>query len=246
MEAEVENKNMNTEKLKEIVAFRAVDELVTSGMKLGIGTGSTALLAAARIGERYENGELKDLLVVPASFETRMECQKYGLNIHSLNDRVIDGELDLTIDGADEVDTRKNLIKGGGGGLLLEKIVGYVSRDYCIIVDQGKLVPHLCSNRGIPVEVIPEAMRSVSKHLEGLGGGVTLRMARMKAGPVITEKGNIILDTLFPAEILKDPVAMERELNSIPGVVENGLFTREVNFLYVAYRDGSVKKNPVL
>ncbi len=233
----------DTDTLKQRVAEAAVNDLIHDGMKIGLGTGSTALKAAAIIGNRMKRGEIKNLLIVPGSFETRITLQKYGIILYSLNDPVIDGELDITIDGADEVDPIGNLIKGGGGGLLLEKIIGYASREYCIIVDYTKMVNRLGEKRAIPVEVIPDAYLSVTKVLIKLVGKPEMRMAKMKAGPVITERGNIILDTQIDnIEILKDIKGLEARINSIPGVVENGLFSRKLNYLYVAKEDGSVKK----
>ncbi len=234
---------MDTNQLKKLVAERAVEQLIKDGMKVGIGTGSTALKAAEFIGKELQSGKIKNLLIVPGSFETRLELQKYGITLYSLNDPVINGELDITIDGADEVDPNGNLIKGGGGGLLLEKIIGYASREYCIVVDHSKLVTQLGKTRPLPIEIIPEAYLSIKRILDNLIGQSQIRMAKMKAGPVITERGNIILDVTIEREgALSDLPDLEREINAIPGVVENGLFTRRVNHLYIARTEGIIEK----
>ncbi len=238
-----ERTKLDTNILKEKVAEAAIRDLVRNGMKIGLGTGSTALKATTIIGNKIRAGELKEVLIVPGSFETRVELQKYGVVLYSLNDPAINGELDLTIDGADEVDPMGNLIKGGGGGLLLEKIIGYASKEYCIIVDYSKIVNRLGEKRAIPVEVVPDAYISVEKILTKLVGKPEMRMAKMKAGPVITERGNIILDTKVEnPEVLENIRELEIRINSIPGVVENGIFSRKLDHLYIAKEDGKVEK----
>ena len=214
---------MDQKEIKEKVAAAAVDALVKSGMKLGLGTGSTAIPAVRRIGALLAEGRLQNILAVATSFQTTIECENLGIPLFTLNSREIGGELDLAIDGADEVDPQNRCIKGGGGALLLEKIIAYASSSYAIIVDESKIVENLALKFPLPVEVIPEARVSVSRSLGKLGAEVQLREALRKAGPVITDHGNLLLDIRFREAV--DPRALEAELNRIPGVVENGFFT---------------------
>jgi len=230
---------MEVSELKKLVGIKAADDLVVSGLKLGLGTGSTAIEVVRRIGERFNSGELKDIAVVATSFDTKLECQKYGLNVYMLNDSIINGKLDLTIDGADEVDTNWNLIKGGGGALLVEKVVGYVSSRYCIVVDESKVVTELGEKMPVPLEVIPEALITVEHALINLGGEPRVRMSKMKAGPVNTERGNIIVDFYLKKF---NPHEMEKELNEIPGIVENGIFSHGITDLYTVYSNGRIEK----
>jgi len=214
---------MEQNAIKEQVARAAVDALVKDGMKLGLGTGSTAIPAVRYIGALLKEGKLKNIRAVPTSFQTSIECEKWNIPLFSMNSKEIDGKLDLAIDGADEVDPENRLIKGGGGAHLLEKIIAYASASYAVVVDESKLVEYLCQKFPIPLEVIPEARIPVTQALARLGAEVTLREALRKAGPVITEHGNLLLDIRFGKAV--DPEFMEFEINRIPGVVENGLFT---------------------
>ncbi|TCW62132.1 ribose-5-phosphate isomerase RpiA [Treponema sp. J25] len=233
---------MEQQRLKELVGQTAVDQLVRSGMKVGLGTGSTAMPAVRRIGELLQKGVLKDIKAVSTSFQTTVACEELGIPLYTLNSREIGGELDLTIDGADEVDPDNNLIKGGGGALLLEKIVAYASKNYAIVVDESKLVEHLGLAFPVPVEVIPEARETVRRALEKLGARVTLRQAVRKAGPVVTDKGNLLLDILFSQPV--DARLLEAEINQIPGVVENGFFTRKRPQVFIARSTGIVEVRP--
>jgi ribose 5-phosphate isomerase A len=209
--------------MKEAAGKTAVDEMVKSGMKLGLGTGSTAIYAVRRVGELLAQEKLRDISAFATSFQTEIECEKLGIPVYSLNSRELSSGLDLTIDGADEVDKNNFLIKGGGGAMLIEKLAAYSSGYFVIAVDQTKLTDSLGTGFPVPVEVIPEARVQVTRTLEKLEASVMIREAVHKAGPVITEHGNIILDIRFSYPV--DPSAMETELNKIPGVVENGFFT---------------------
>ncbi len=230
---------MDQKEIKVLVGKTAVERLVQNGMKLGLGTGSTAIPAVVHIGKLIQEGKLSGIKAVSTSFQTTIECEKWGIPLYTLNSKEIDGELDLTIDGADEVDSRKRCIKGGGGALLLEKIIAYASKSYAIVIDESKLVEHLALKFPLPVEVIPAARVTVTKTLVSMGAEVTLREAVRKAGPVITDNGNIILDILFKEPV--DPSFLETELNRIPGVVENGFFTRLPPAVFVGHSDGSVE-----
>jgi ribose 5-phosphate isomerase A len=235
----MEQKTDEAVKMKEAAGRAAADALVKSGMKLGLGTGSTAIHAVRRVGELLSRGTVKDIAAFVTSFQTEIECEKLGIPIYPLNSRELSGGLDLTIDGADEVDSRHCLIKGGGGALLVEKLAAYASAAYAITVDESKLAEHLGTGFPVPVEVIPEARVQAGRALEKLGATVYLRVALRKAGPVITEHGNIILDIRFDSPV--DPFAMENEINHIPGVVENGFFTRQRPAVYIARASGTVE-----
>ena len=208
--------------IKEMASRAAVQALVKSGMKLGLGTGSTAILAVRHIGALLAEGRLEGIRAVPTSFQTAMECERLAIPVFSLNSREIGGDLDLTIDGADEVDPQSRLVKGGGGALLLEKIAAYASAAYAIVVDESKIAASLGIGFPVPVEFVPEARVPVMRALQQIGAEAVLREAVRKAGPVITDCGNMLFDIRFKSP--PDPAAMEAELNRIPGVVENGFF----------------------
>jgi len=230
----------NIKLMKAAAAKTAVDEMVKSGMKLGLGTGSTAIHAVRRVGELLSQGELRDIRAFATSFQTEIECEKLRIPFFSLNSRELSAGLDLTIDGADEVDPQNRLIKGGGGAHLIEKLAAYASAEYAIIVDESKLTERMGGGFPVPVEVVPEARAQVTKALEKLGANVIIREAVRKAGPVITEHGNLILDIRFNSPI--DPQLMETEINIIPGVVENGFFTRKPPVVFIARSNGTVEK----
>jgi ribose 5-phosphate isomerase A len=230
---------MEQQKMKEAAGRAAADALVKSGMKLGLGTGSTAIHVIRRVGERLASGELKNIFAFPTSFQSQLECEQWGIPVYTLNSREIGGRLDLTIDGADEIDGENRLVKGGGGALLIEKIAAYASSAYAVTVDESKLTDHLGITFPVPVEIVPEARTPAAIALEKLGAQTLLREAVRKAGPVITEHGNLILDIRFSRPV--DPVSLEAELNRIPGVVENGFFTRLRPVLYIARGDGTVE-----
>jgi len=228
--------------LKQRAGITAADALVKSGMKLGLGTGTTAVHAVRRVGELLAQGTLRDISAFATSFQTEMECEKLRIPFYSLNSQELANGLDLTIDGADEVDPQNHLIKGGGGAMLIEKLAAYASSVYIITVDESKLTEHLGQGFPIPVEVIPAARVQAARALEKLGAAVILREAVRKAGPVITEHGNLILDIRFGFPI--DPFLMETELNKIPGVVENGLFAQKPAIVYIARFDGTIETRP--
>jgi len=226
-------------RFKERAGKAAADNMVKSGMKIGLGTGSTAVYAVRRVGELLAQGALCDICAFATSFQTEIECEKLNIPFFSLNSRELSSGLDLTIDGADEVDTNNYLIKGGGGAMLIEKIAAYASLQYAIVVDESKLKEHLGIDFPVPVEVVPAARAQTAKALEKMGAAVILREAVRKAGPVITEHGNMILDIRFGSPV--NPSIMETEINQIPGVVENGFFTRKPPAIIIARFDGTVE-----
>jgi ribose 5-phosphate isomerase A len=225
--------------MKKALGTHAADRFVQNGMKLGLGTGSTAIWAARRVAARLAEGSLRDIRCVVTSLQTELEARALGVPVYTLNDAVLDSTLDLVIDGADEVDPAGNMIKGGGGALLMEKIVAYSSRVFVVIVDHTKLSTRLCERFAVPVEVVKDAVASVSRTLRELGGEVSLRMAVKKAGPVVTDLGNLLLDVIFRQSF--EPGKMEDELKLIPGVLENGIFTRKAPRLVVGRPDGTIE-----
>lgn len=245
------NEKMSLSAQKELVARYAVDDLVArgllkGGMKLGLGTGSTAMPAVRRIAELMHEGVLSGIRAVPTSFQTTIACEDLGIPAFSMNAREIGGALDLAIDGADEATPEGYLIKGGGAALLLEKIVAYNSGRFVIVADSSKAVAHLGTGFALPVEVIAEARVSVTAALIGLGATVVLREGLRKAGPVVTDNGNLILDCRWqPRPDGSSPIApekMEDAINGIVGVVENGFFTKNPPIVYVAREDGTVER----
>ncbi len=225
--------------VKRLLGTQAVDRFVTEGMRLGLGTGSTAIWAARRLAERMAAGALRGIHVVATSLQTELEARGLGIPLATLNDSALSAGLDLVIDGADEVDPDRNLIKGGGGALLREKVTAYASRRLVIIVDHTKLSERLCERFAIPMEIVVDALATVSARVAEMGGEATLRMALRKAGPVVTDLGNLLLDVTFREAF--DARRMEEELKLIPGVLENGLFTKKKPELLIGHADGSIE-----
>jgi ribose 5-phosphate isomerase A len=216
---------------KQAAALRAV-ELVQSGMKLGLGTGSTAIYATRRIGEMLETGELRDIVAFATSKGTLAEAVRLGIPMLSED---LPCDLDLTIDGADEVDPDLNVIKGGGGALLREKIVAQVSRRVIIVVDETKPSPRLGTHWPVPVEVIPFGWGSQARFLESLGAKYAIRQQR-DGSQFVTESGNMILDCHFgPIANVRGLAAM---LGARAGIVEHGLFIDLATDLIVAGAGG--------
>ena len=228
---------------KVLAATTAVDTLIKegkifSGMKIGLGTGSTAMPAVKRLAERIADGTLKDVKAVVTSFQTQLACEGFGIPVYTLNDKCIGGHLDLSIDGADEIDQKNNLIKGGGAAHLREKLVEYNSSFLAIVADSSKDVQSRGTKFPLPVEVISDARVPVIKELEKLGASCVLREGVKKAGPVITDNGNMILDCTWKAPV--DPAEMEEKINKITGVVECGFFTKIHPVAFIAREDGTV------
>ncbi len=210
-----------TQQLKQQVGVAAAQR-VTSGMVVGLGTGSTAAFAIAELGRRLGTGELQNIRGIPTSFQASVLAKKYGIPLVTLDDLGDTETVDVAIDGADEVDPHKNLIKGGGAAHTREKVVDSLARQFVVVVDSSKLVDRLGSTFPVPLEVLPMAIAPVSRAVKALGGEPELRMGVKKDGPVITDQGNMVLDVKF-AEI-PDPAGLEKTLNNLPGVLENGLF----------------------
>lgn len=230
---------------KTLAARTAVDTLIKegaifSGMKIGLGTGSTAMPAVRRLSERISDGTIQDVKAVATSFQTELACEEYGIPVYTLNDKIIGGCLDLAIDGADEIDRQNCLIKGGGAALLREKIIAYNAAAFVIVADESKAVETLGTGFALPVEIIPGARVPVVKKLESLGASCVLREGVKKAGPVITDNGNMILDCTWKQPV--NPFEMEKKINSITGVVECGFFTFVKPSVFIAHCDGTVER----
>ncbi|SKB15649.1 ribose-5-phosphate isomerase A [Planktothrix sp. PCC 11201] len=227
--------------MKQYVGKAAADR-VQSGTIVGLGTGSTTAYAIQYIGERLQSGELKDIKGIPTSFQATVLAKQYGIPLTTLDE--VD-HIDIAIDGADEVDPHKNLIKGGGAAHTREKIVDSLAEVFIVVVDNSKLVERLGSTFLLPVEVIPMAMTPVMKALEKLGGKPTLRMGVKKAGPVVTDEGNLVIDVKF--DVLENPAELEKEINNIPGVLDNGLFVGVADIILVGeVIDGQAKVREIL
>ena len=213
---------------------KAAAERVQSGMVVGLGTGSTTAYTIEYLGERLKKGEIKDIKGVPTSFQSEVLAKKYGIPLVTLDGT---DHIDVAIDGADEVDPQKNLIKGGGAAHTREKIVDSLAKQFIVVVDSGKLVERLGSTFLLPVEVIPMAISPVMGAIEKLGGKPELRMGIKKAGPVVTDQGNLVVDVKF--DTIDNPAELEKTLNNIPGVLENGLFVGVTDLVLVGeVKDG--------
>lgn len=218
------------DELKQRAAFRAVD-FVESGMVLGLGTGSTVKFALERIAERIQTAGLQNIVGIPSSDRTEKLARQLGI---PLGDLETHPAIDLTIDGADEVDPDLNLIKGGGGALLLEKILAQASRRNIIIVDASKLASELGTKWAVPVEVVALARRTEQDFLESIGASVTLRI-KENGTPFLTNQRNLILDAHFGR--IANPSELASRLNERAGIVEHGLFIGLASDVIVAAKD---------
>lgn len=199
---------------------------VKDNMVIGVGTGSTVSCFIEFLGEKVREG-LK-ILAVPTSYQSAILLSEQKIPLTTLMNH---HSLDIVVDGADEVDPDLNLIKGGGAALTQEKIVASATNHLIIIVDSSKLVKRLGENGAVPIEVIPMAWKLVKTKLEKKGAKVVLREGMGKAGPVVTDNGNFVLDAYFTQ--ISDPSRLESELKAIPGVVESGLFIGMAELVYV-------------
>ena len=215
---------------KKNAGYKAAD-YVKDGMILGLGTGSTTHFFIEKVGMIIKEEELS-VMGVPTSFQSFSIAKKWNIPLTTLEEH----DIDLSVDGADEVDYEFNLIKGGGAAHTKEKIIDYAANKFIVIVDESKCVTEL-GDFPVPVEVIPDSSRMVIKTLEDMGAICEIRMAQRKDGPVITDNGNFIIDAKFNKIV--SPPHLEIDLNSIPGVVENGIFSQMVDKVIVGTPDGT-------
>lgn len=222
---------------KKNAAIKAVEDNVKKGMVLGIGSGSTIVYAVKEIG-RINKAKNLNLKCIPTSFQSYQLIIDNKLELVSLDQYP---EIDIDFDGADEVDLDLNLIKGGGGCHVQEKIIASNARKLIIIVDFRKKSRNLGENwrNGIPIEVIPMAYVAVMNKLKEIGGSPILRMAQKKMGPVVSDNGNFIIDADFG--IIKNPSEINNLLKQIPGIVDTGLFIAMTSSVYIGQKDGSVE-----
>lgn len=214
-------------RLKQKAAYHAVT-FIQSGMTIGLGSGSTARFAVERLGELLRGGQLQDVAGIPSSLQTEKLANRAAVPLTDFSEHPV---IDITIDGADEVDPRLNLIKGGGGALLREKVLAQASDRNIIIVDPGKISATLGHRWAVPVEVVPFALKRVEHVLEGLGGSVSLRKA-VDGAPFWTDQHNLILDADFGP--IEQPQQLDDRLSSLAGVVAHGLFLSLASDLIVA------------
>jgi len=223
-----------TDKARLNAAAQAIREL-RDNTTIGLGSGNTILRALELAAERIEKENLK-IAFVPTSYQMEMAAQRLGLKTTNLKG---DNELDLAIDGADQVQWRTlDLVKGGGAALLREKIVDSTTRKLVIVVDEKKLAKTLGGSQPIPVEITPFGYSSVMEKIRKISEKAVLRETTGKVGPVITDNGNLIADVYFRS--LRRPEIVHEKLKRIPGVVETGLFLGMCNVAYVGRKDGHV------
>ncbi len=206
-------------------------EFVTDGMIVGLGTGSTAEYAIRRLAERVKEEGLR-ITAVPTSLRTELLARESGIPLADINGV---GHIDLTIDGADEIDHAFNMIKGGGGALLREKVVARASRLEIIVIDPGKLVKRVGERWPVPVEVVPFGWSQTARALRVLGCDAKLR-GPSEDQPDQTDNGNYLLDCRFPA--IDHPAALEQKIDAVPGVVACGLFIGLAHRLVIGHPDG--------
>ncbi|MCK4477103.1 ribose 5-phosphate isomerase A [Candidatus Bathyarchaeota archaeon] len=217
-----------------MAAINAVKH-VEDGFIVGLGSGTTVTYAFQEIGKRIHEEKLH-IYGVPTSYQAFLLAVQNSIPVTTLDEH---HQLDIAIDGADQVDEKLNMIKGVGGALTREKIVASASRMNVIIVDETKLTRKLGVNQPVPVEVLPFAMSTITKKLRILGSKPILREAEKKLGPVVTDNGNFIVDVDFGS--IDNPKELNRTLKAIPGIVETGLFVGMADVVYVGGREAVQK-----
>ena len=219
------------EEFKKIAAEKAVEE-VKSGMVVGLGTGSTVFYAIQKLAEEIRTGSLLDIVAIASSIQSEKLANKLNIPIISFHDKQ---EIDLTIDGADEVDKYLNLIKGGGAAHLREKILVQASKKFIVIVDESKLSNKLGEKWSVPIEVVKFAYPVIEKYIDELNGKPELRTYE-NGSPVVTDEDNFIIDGNFG--IIQNPFELAEKLESKAGIVEHGLFLRLASKVIVAGKNG--------
>ena len=218
--------------LKRAVSFAAVDRYVRDGACIGLGTGSTARWAIVRVGERVARGE--SIVAVPTSAATERECRDLGIPIAALGER----QIDVAIDGADEVAADWALTKGGGGALFREKAVALAAAAFVVVVTPEKLVARLGAF-ATPVEVVPFTVRTVARAIEAAHPAVLVGRRGAAGAPFVTDNGNAILDCSFGP--IEDPLALDISLRAIHGVVATGLFPSGLTSAVLVAGSGGVR-----
>ena len=219
---------------KRQAAIEAV-RLIPDGATVGLGTGSTAYYAIVELGRRVRE-EGASFTGVPTSYSAEALARRNNIPLTSLRNV---SKVDVAVDGADEIDPNLDLIKGYGGALTLEKMVDSYADCFVVIADESKLVERLGHSASVPLEVLPSAMYAVEKGITRLGGTPKLRVGSGgpgQDGPIITEHENLLVDVRFDG--IEDPWEMERSLNAIPGVVENGVFPRMAHIVLIGSSEG--------
>ena len=238
MSAPMPSGNVDGLELQKRRAAEQAVAFVESGMVVGLGAGSTAAFAIERIADLLKEGKLRDVVGIPCSKAVGAAAQQLGIPLATLEDCPL---IDVTIDGADEVDPDLNLIKGGGGALLHEKIVAQATRREVIVVDASKPSPRLGTKWALPIEVISFGWGSQLRFLEGLGARVGVRQT--PSGRVFTtDEGHLILDADFGP--IADPLRLAQELDARTGIVEHGLFLGLATDLFVASDEEVAHRTP--
>jgi len=239
---------LTQDELKQMVGYKSVDDYVKSGMVVGLGTGSTAYFAVERLGQLLESGELTDIVAIPTSVRTKEQAESLNIPLVTLDTH---SKLDVAIDGADEVDPDFNLVKGGGGALLREKMVEVCADKFIVIVDESKLCDGLGPGFPVPVEITPfcheHTLRTVAALPSCAGCKPVLRMGSSSNNQVdgdeiaVTDNGNYIVDLHFE-EPIKDAPKMAEEIKNTVGVVDHGLFCGLTTAVIIAGKDGITVK----
>jgi len=220
------------EEAKLKAALEAVKE-VRNGFVVGLGSGTTAAYAIQALGKALRQGSLKEIRGVPTSHQAASLARESGLPLVTLDEYP---KIDIAIDGADQVDDTLNLIKGGGGALMREKVVAAASDRYVIVVDEAKLTDTLGRDQAVPVEILPFATSFVIRRLKERARAVNLRTGAGKASPTITDNGNFLVDATFG--LIEDVRSLEAWVRTIPGVLETGLFLDLADAVYVGAEEG--------
>jgi ribose 5-phosphate isomerase A len=228
---------MNSEQIKKAVGYRAAD-FIQDGMIVGLGTGSTAQYFIEKLIERVKKEKIR-IRAVASSLRSLEQAKNGGIPIIDINSIE---SIDITVDGADEIDSKKRMIKVGGGALLREKIVASMSKEMIVIIDESKVVPRL-GHRKLPVEVVPFAHKASLYKLAKLGYQGEFRQNENKNGFYVTDNGNYIIDIVFPNP-LTEPEKDHEAIKQLPGVVETGFFFHLAGRVIVGFSDGQVIVRP--
>jgi len=220
-----------SEEFKKLAAEKAVEE-IQSGMVIGLGSGSTFYYALQKIGKLIKTGELQNIVAIPSSKNTEKIARDLNIPLITFKEKQ---EIDVTIDGADEVDKYLNLIKGGGAAHLREKVIAQASKRLIIVVDESKLSEKLGTNWAVPVEVLQFAYPLEKKFLESINGKPVLRIFQ-SGEPIITDEGNFILDTNFG--VIQNPFELAEKLENRAGIIEHGIFLKLTSKVIVAGKNG--------